>query len=745
MEPIRIFDDELAGAFEAFLQDQEGVRGVKLNRKCRCIVITYNPDILTADCLVKTVEKLSPDAMLQLYQAGHRHGNSLSHESGEPGGTDESRGSHDAHESGILSWLPLTLSSAAVALGAVSESALVPWFVVGASIPIFSRAFKALIARRGKPNVDVLDASATAVLTLRGQFNTAAAMVWLVSLGDFIRDTTVQHSHRAIEKLFDGLDQFAWVVRNGRKIQIKVAQIRVGDDVVVYPGELIPVDGTVLVGKATVDQKILTGESMPVEKEEGNYVYAGTVVREGKLYIRAEKVGAETTKSKIVQLVNNAPIRETRVQNYAEHFADRFVPWSFLAAGVSLAVTGNTGTTASLLIVDYGTGIRVAAPTTVLSSMAKAARHGILIKGGRYLEVLSEVDTIVFDKTGTLTIGEPEVVEIIPYGRKKITPEQILALAAAAEARLTHPVAEAITRAAQQRGIAIPDRESSEYSIGLGIEASVGGSTVLVGCHRFMALKKINIGRTAKDIQRMNGRAAAPLFVALDGRLVGLLIYTDPIRPEASSVIQVLRRRGVKNLIMLTGDHPAIAGKVAKTLGIDRFVADVFPKEKAEVVKALQREGHRVAVVGDGINDTPALVQADVGIAVKGGADVAMETAHVSFLEGNLWKIPQAIDIARESTRLIRQNWKINFYPNTGAIALALIGAIGPIATTVISNGSAIVASLNALRPMVNSSTPCDGALVYGDSPLKPDRYNGNGHNGNGHNDPSLKMAMSLS
>jgi len=433
------------------------------------------------------------------------------------------------------------------------------------------------------------------------------------------------------------------------------------------------------------------------------------------------------------------------VQNYAEHFADRFVPWSFLAAGASLAVTGNTGTTASLLIVDYGTGIRVAAPTTVLSSMAKAARHGILIKGGRYLEVLSEVDTIVFDKTGTLTIGEPEVVEIIPYGRKKITPEQILALAAAAEARLTHPVAEAITRAAQQRGIAIPDRESSEYSIGLGIEASVGGSTVLVGCHRFMALKKINIGRTAKDIQRMNGRAAAPLFVALDGRLVGLLIYTDPIRPEASSVIQVLRRRGVKNLIMLTGDHPAIAGKVAKTLGIDRFVADVFPKEKAEVVKALQREGHRVAVVGDGINDTPALVQADVGIAVKGGADVAMETAHVSFLEGNLWKIPQAIDIARESTRLIRQNWKINFYPNTGAIALALIGAIGPIATTVISNGSAIVASLNALRPMVNSSTPCDGALVYGDSPLKPDRYNGNGHNGNGHNDPSLKMAMSLS
>ncbi|MEW5803076.1 MAG: heavy metal translocating P-type ATPase [bacterium] len=702
IESIRLFDDEDAGAFKAFLQDQEGIQGVRLNRNCRCVILTYCPDLLTEDDLVRAIEELSLDA-LKYYQGKSAGG--------------EFR-SCDASVADVSSWLPLALSSAAVVLGTVSESALVPWFLIGASIPIFSRAFNSLIAQKGKLNVDVLDASATAVLTFRGQFTTAAGMVWLVSLGNFIRDATVQHSHRAIEKLFDGLDQFAWVVRDGKKIQIKVEAIRVGDEVVVYPGELIPVDGTILAGKATVDQKILTGESLPVEKGTGSLVYAGTVVREGKLYIKAEKVGAETAKSKIVQLVNNAPIRETKAQNYAEQFANRFVPWSFLAAGTSFVITGNTGTTASLLIVDYGTGIRVAAPTTVLSSMAKAAHHGILIKGGRYLELLAEVDTIVFDKTGTLTVGEPEVVEIIPHGRHKITSEQILALAAAAEARLTHPVAEAIARAAQQQGIAIPEREASEYVIGLGVEASVGGSTVLVGCHRFMTLKKIRIGKTANsDIARLNGRAAAPLFIALDGRLIGLLIYTDPIRPEAPSVVQALRRCGVETLVMLTGDHPAIAQKVANKLGITRFVADAFPEEKAEVVKSLQREGHTVAVVGDGINDTPALVQADVGIAVRGGADVAMETAHVSFLEGNLWKIPQAIDIARESSHLIRQNWKINFYPNTGAIALALVGAIGPIATTIISNGSAIVASLNALRPMIYRSTQFNGS-----SP-KPDGY----------------------
>ncbi len=658
------------------LKNKQGIQKVRMNDFCGCVILHYDPKIITRDELLTICQKLSPDKLKQ--------SNSFSHRT-----QDECNSS---------SPLPLVLSTAAVASGIFWDSALVPWFLLGASLPIFQCALKAFF-QKGKINVDTLDASATTLLLGQGQYMTAATMVWLISLGNFIRDATVRQSHKAIEKLFDGHEQSAWVVRKGKKMLIKVDRIQPKDEVVVYPGELIPVDGPVLMGKATVDQKILTGESMPVEKEKGSYVYAGTVVREGKLYLKAKKTGADTTKAKIIHLVNNAPVRETKVQNYAELFADRLVPWSFLGAGAFLVGTGNINKTVSLLIVDYGTGIRIAAPTTVLSSIAKAARQGILIKGGKYLETLAEVDTIVFDKTGTLTTGDAEVIDIISY-YPKISPDEILTMAAAAENRLTHPVAEAIVRSAKNRGLAIPERESSEYTIGLGIEATVKGAEVLVGCHRFMEQKKIPVGKADKDILNINGRAAAPLFVALDGTLIALLIYTDPIRPETPNVLKTLRRQGIKNIVMLTGDHPAIAENVAQTLGISHYIAEAFPEEKAEVVKSLQKKGHRVAVIGDGINDTPALVQADVGISIKGGADVAIETAHVAFLSGNLQKLPQAIAIARESMALIRQNWKLNLYPNTGAIALALFGVLGPVGTTIISNGSAIIASLNALRPL---------------------------------------------
>ncbi|MEW6380256.1 MAG: heavy metal translocating P-type ATPase [bacterium] len=666
-------------ALEDFLRCQKGVFKVNYNRHCRSLTVQYNPVDTSGDELMRLISKVSVET-LKLRQRNPEH---------------------QKPEAEGFSWLPFTLSSVALILGTFTESSLMPFLLLGASIPIFSRAFVS-VTKEKKLNVDVLDASATALLSFQRQYTTAAAMVWLVSLGDFIRNATVRQSHRAIEGLFDGHDLTAWVVRDGKKILIKAEGVQIGDEVVVYPGELIPVDGIVLEGKATVDQKILTGESLPVEKEKGNKVFAGTVVREGKVYLRAEKVGAETTQAKIIQLVNQAPTQETRVQNYAEHFANRLVPWSFLAAGTSFAITGNSNPAASLLIVDYGTGIRIAAPTTVLSSMTRAARQGILIKGGRYLEKLAAIDAVIFDKTGTLTLGEPEIVDIIPYGKKN-TPEWVLSLAAASEDRITHPTAEAIVRAAKQRGIDIPERESSEYTIGLGIEACVGGSVVMVGCHRFMALKKVPMKRASRDIARLDGGGASPLYVALDGKLIGLLVYTDPIRPEASSVIRALSCKGIKQVVMLTGDHPAIAEKVARTLGISRFIADVFPGEKAEIVRSLQKEGYTVAVVGDGINDTPALVQADVGISVKGGADVARETAHVSFLEGNLWKIPQAIDIARESLQLIQQNWSINFYPNTAAIILAVLGVLNPIGTTIVSNGSAILASCNALRPLISN------------------------------------------
>jgi Cu2+-exporting ATPase len=673
----RELQNGLGAAFEAFLRDKPGVERVSLNAECRSAVLTFDPENLDPGALIAEIDAL-PVERLTDYRPTSGGG-------AEPAAEE-------------LSWLNLGLSSAAVVLGLLGESTVAPWLLAGAAVPIFVRAFQS-ITERGKLNVDVLDAAATAVLASQAQFRTASAMVWLVSLGDFIRDLTLQRSQRAVLDLFDGHVHAAWVVRDGKKVQVEVEDIEEGEEVVVYPGEMIPVDGVVLRGHAMVDQKMLTGESMPVEKRDGDLVYAATALRDGKLYLRASKVGDQTMVAKVIQLVREAPLRETRAQNYAERFADKIVPWSFLGAGGAFLATRNVGHAASLLIIDYGTGVRVAAPTGVLASITKAASQGILIKGGRYLEQLAQVDAVVFDKTGTLTAGQPAVVDVIPYG-ERTTADRVLALAAAAEERLTHPVSEAIVRAARARDLPIPDRESSKYLIGLGVQATVNGSEVLVGCGRFMTLHNVDVRKAARDIRRLTHEATSPIFVARDGKLIGLLVCNDPLRPEAAEVIAALRARGVEKVVMLTGDQPAVAQEVAQKLGITRFIADALPDEKSEFVRSLQREGYTVAVIGDGINDSPALAQADVGIAVGGGADVARETAHVALLEGNLWKIPQVIDIARESMGLIRQNWDFIFYGNTAAIALSLPGLIGPIGATLISNGSAVLATLNAMKPL---------------------------------------------
>jgi len=670
--------ERLGGVLRTLLGEHPGVTEVRLSPTTRSIVLQFDPAITDAEALVALA---SGFCVAELETLASRSPN---------GHVDETD---------VSSWVYLGLSTAAVALDLLFPSSLAPWLLAGAAAPIFVRAFESLIEKRSL-NVDVLDAAATAVLAVRGQIPTAGVMVWLVSLGDVIRDLTLRQSHRAIEDLFEANIQYAWVVRGDTKIRVRVEEIAEGDEVVVYPGELITVDGTVVKGRATVDQKVLTGESMPVEKGEGDTVYAATVVREGKLYLKAAKVGQETMVANVVQLIRHAPMRETRAQNYAEHFANRIVPWSFLGAGGAFLATGNVNTAAALLIIDYGTGIRVAAPTTVLAAMTSAARQGILIKGGRHLEDLATIDTIVFDKTGTLTLGEPEVVEIIPYG-KHATPEWLLARAAAAEQRLTHPMAEAIVRAAKQRGLTIPERDASDYMIGLGVEAIVKGQTVHIGCHRFMTSKDVSVRRARFDLARIDDAAASPIFIAVDGELVGILVCTDPLRPEAPGVVRALRARGVRDVIMLTGDHPAVARTVAERLGITRYVADAFPEQKADFVKDLQQRGAKVAVVGDGINDSPALARADVGIAVRGGTDVARETAHVAVVEGNLWKIPQVIDIARQATALIGQNWNLIWYPNTAAIALSLAGMLGPVGATLLSNGASVLATLNALRPLL--------------------------------------------
>src|SRR5215467_1322385 len=674
---------DLSEGIERILRDQPGVTEVSVSACSASVTLSYDPSQWTSERLCEWLRGLGVE-QVSAYQ---------------PTGTRSGQVAAEGETSGNELWY----SSAGIGMALLLEplaAPLLPVLLLASALPMLKRAHRSL-TEDGKLNVDVLDASATSLLVVQANFPMALFMVWLINVADWIRDLTMMRSKKAIEEILGYQHIEAWVVRDGQKIRVNVSEVQLGETVVVYPGERIAVDGTVLSGKALVDQAALTGESVPVEKEEGSLVYAATVVREGKLYIRADRIGSETEAGQILRLVEAAPARETKIQNYAVKWANDLVPYSFAGgAFAGIVMAGGLPGAAAVLIIDYGTGIRIAAPTTVLSAMTKAIRNGILIKGGRHLENLAEVDAVVFDKTGTLTIGQPDVIEVVSFD--SWTSDQVLALAAAAELRLTHPVADAVVRAAEARQLAIPERTASEYSLGLGVEALVHDAVILVGSPRFMAQRGVAFSSDALErIADLQRRAISPLCVARDGSIIGLLAISDPLRPEAQEVVQALRTRGIKHIIMLTGDHKDVARQVAEEIGITEYEAEVFPGEKSKTVERLQAQGYKVAVVGDGINDSPMLAYADVGIAVEGGTEAARETAPVVLLHGGLWKVPLAIDIGRETVALIQQNWKIISIPNTIALGLAAIGLLGPIGATLLSNGSAIVATMNGLRPIM--------------------------------------------
>ena len=525
-------------------------------------------------------------------------------------------------------------------------------------------------------------------------------MTWLIKLGDWIRDLTAAGAKRAVTELLEFQSKNAWVVRDDGIISIPARELTVGDIVVVYPGEIIPVDGDILEGVATVDQKTITGESLPVSRGKGEAAFAATVLRDGQLRIRAMRVGVNTTAGQIAHLVNSAPIGDTRMQNHAERFADRLVtPTLALAVGAA-AVTRDFSMFLSLVIIDYGTGIRVAAPTSVLASMTHSARSGIIIKSGAHMERLAQCDTVVFDKTGTLTHGHPAVIDIIAYN-KNITPNHLLGLAAAAETRLQHPVAEALRSKASELGVNLPPCDEINYHIGLGVEGQVNGYYMHVGNERFMRQSQISVDRAVLDRPALDEHGYSCLYIAVDGELAGLVPYADMIRPESQDVIKKLHAMGVKNTVMLTGDNAAVARAVGKRLGLSRQYADMMPADKASVIQDLQRQGAVVAMVGDGINDSPALSFADVGIAMKYGAEVAQESADVVLMEDSLWKLVKAVEISRGAVGLIKQNYGIVAVLNTIALGLTLPGGmISPASTALLSNGSAILASVNGIRPI---------------------------------------------
>jgi Cu2+-exporting ATPase len=356
----------------------------------------------------------------------------------------------------------------------------------------------------------------------------------------------------------------------------------------------------------------------------------------------------------------------------------------------------------SMVIIDYGTGIRVAAPTSVLSSMVAAARQGIVIRGGAHMEKLAQCDTIVFDKTGTLTMGTPQVLDIISYDQRRFPVSKILQISAAVEARLKHPMAEAIVAKAHESKLPVLKRSGSRYELGRGIESQVNGYHVHLGSSRFLSGNGIKLDRAESDLRTLEEQGCSNLLFAVNGELIGLIPCVDQIRPESRDVIKVLHNRGIKSVILLTGDNTTAAKAVALQLGIDEVYAEALPSEKADIVTRLQAEGRTVAMVGDGINDSPALAYADVGIAMRNGADVARESADIVLMQDDLWKIVSAFEISDGAMSLVRENFGIIAGLNTLALGLAIpTGLVSPAVIAMISNGSAILATLNAMRPLV--------------------------------------------
>jgi len=684
----------LAQAVLDWLRAQASIKRARINYDCASLVIEYD----TADepllrALLGRLRLMTVDELRALLGAAP--------------GADPAPAAAPTHRQRTPAFVgratPLALPSVSL-LMALSANPLVTAvnmpLMLWNGFPIALRAWR-VWRRERRLNVDFLDTLAIAASLAQGNPLAGAIVTWLIKLGDFIRDLTAASSRRAMSELLEFQANNAWVIRDGSIISVPASSLAVGDAVVVYPGEMIPVDGEIIAGQALIDQKTITGEGLPVTRGKGQAAFAATVIRDGQLTIRAIQVGADTAAGQIAHLVESAPLGDTRMQNHAERLADRLVvPTLALASGTAL-ISADFNRFLSLVIVDYGTGIRVAAPTAVLSTMTHAARAGIIIKSGGHMERLAEVDTVVFDKTGTLTHGTPAVVHVIMY-EKYLTAEHLLGLAAAAEARLQHPVAEALRTRARQLAVNIPMCEETQYRIGLGVEGPVNGYYVHVGNERFMRQSDIRIDVAATDRVALDHQGYSCLYVAVDGKLAGLIPYADAIRSESRNVVERLHAMGIDDSVMLTGDGAVVARAVGRRIGVTRQFSDMLPADKASVIQDFQRSGKVVAMVGDGINDSPALSYADVGIAMKHGAQVAHESAHVVLMEDSLWKLVKAFEVSRGAVDLIRQNYAIVAGLNTLALALALPGGlITPSMTALISNGSAILASLNGIRPIL--------------------------------------------
>lgn len=659
--------------FQALLEALPGVSAVRINVRGACLILGYDGKLETWRKIARSLVEMPGEAFVLAGDA-----------ESAVSGSDVAVKALITLFSQALPWPAKALLGWSLAMGVIIKGAET----------FFTRGIK----------VETLDATAITLALVRGNYFTAGSITTLLALGQYLEGQSEQRSTALLKGLMRPQVETVWVVRDGVEVQVPVAQVAAGDLVVCGAGELIPIDGVVAEGEASVNQSSISGESVPVHIRPGDAVISGSVVEEGRLAITVERVGSETSMARIGRFIDQSLRGKSKTQTTSAALADKLVPVTLGLSGLMLLATRDVNRATSVLTVDFSCAVKLASPVAVRSGMYAAGQAGVLLKGASALDALQDVDTIVFDKTGTLTTGQITVTDILP--EDGLTQADVLALAAGAEEHYDHPVARAVVREAKQRAIALPPISRVDFIVAHGVAASVDGKHILVGSHHFVTEDEgvacAHVEETARKLRR---QGKSLLYVAREGKLAGLIALRDDARPEAAAVLEALKASGIRKIVVLTGDHKDTAQALVRQLPqIDDLHFELKPEDKADIVKRLKRDGCTPAFVGDGVNDAPALVTAHVGICMPKGADLAREAAQVLLLHEDLHTLIVARQAAIRTNTIIRQTFGATIGCNSLIMLLATAG-MSPVLAALLHNASTIgilgYAAMAASRPLL--------------------------------------------
>jgi Cu2+-exporting ATPase len=645
---------------QAVIENLTGVRRVRINSRAASVIVEHDGRIETRKAILDTLRNLPADA----------YADSDSIDSGAPELAD-------VVFKGILALASLK-APAAVSVP-VSTLLALPTIVKGVDT-LFNAGIK----------VEVLDAAAVGISLARGDLFTSNAIVTLLALGEYLEASSENRSTELLKSLLRPQVAHVWLDRKGQEVRTPLSRVVIGDILICGPGDIIAVDGTVVEGDASVNQSSITGESVSVHLSRGLQALSGSVVEEGRLKVRADRVGAETSMARITRYLENSLRLKSDSQTRSAELADRLVPATLAVGLIIFMLTGDITRAAAVLTVDYSCAIKLANPIAVKTAMHDAAHDGVLVKGAQALDALARVDTIVFDKTGTLTDGILDVTDVIPTGG--LTPDKLLALAAGAEQHYAHPVAHAVVKAAESRGLTPPSMSNVDYIVAHGVSAYVEGARVLVGSLHFLQDdERVDCGAVGEASDRLRREGKNLLYVSRSGVLEGIIAFRDDLRPEAFTVLQGLKEAGVGHIVVLTGDHKETARAVIGPLkDIGELHWEMKPEDKSRIVKELMEEGRTVAFVGDGVNDAPALITAQVGICMPGGSNLAKEAATVILLEDDLEVLLTAHKVAAVTHTVIENCFRSAVGLNSLILLMATFGFLPPVASALLHNLSTV-------------------------------------------------------